>query len=165
MDQRLKNLARLARREMKAFASAHPYIGDPADLCCYCAISSYFLKILAAGFGYDLRMVEGVAFDPWDIDMLRNDADDEDEISCNHCWLEWNGYIIDITATQFNAHNGVHIVKIGNQNYFAIAELDVSDRALSKSFREWPGEQSPVRFRAELKMRIARIMGEMQIAA
>lgn len=146
MDDALVQIAKMARKEMEDFAQNHDNIGDPYDLGCYCAISSYFLRYLARHFGYHLKMVEGAAFDS-NIDFT------------NHCWLVYNDKVIDITATQFGCQKKVNIVRVGNQNYHE------RKRSTEKGFWKWPEDQSPITFKNELKRRARRLAEEVKIAA
>ena len=147
MDKQLRKLASAARKEMESFAKAHRNIGDPKDLGCYCAISSYFLRYFARLHGYNLKMVEGAAFERRDIRFT------------NHCWLEYNGKVIDITATQFGCRKKVNVVPSGHIDYYVIR------RSTETMFGKWPAEQSPITFRNELKKRARRLANELNLAA
>ena len=110
------------------------------------------LKLLARRFGYNMYLVQGVAFSPG--------AVIKDISSCNHVWLEHDDHVYDITATQFDDSwleggtriRKVHIVKIGNKNYVA-----ANDMHRRWQFEEWPGEQSPMTFQKELSARAKKI--------
>ena len=158
MDKQLKTIAQAARREMKDFARKNPGIGDPCDLACFCALASYFFKIVAERFDYDVILVEGVAFDFFD---FKNSLSD----NINHCWTEYNGKIYDLTATQFGSSRTVHIVNKTNKNYYAInAGIKVDDHNLSESFREWPSEQAPILFKRELQKRAEKVVSRLRAA-
>ena len=63
MNEDLQVIAEESRKAMEGFAEDHPQIGNTFDLGCYCAISSYFLCLVARKFGFHLTLVEGIAFD------------------------------------------------------------------------------------------------------
>lgn len=113
---------------MEHFAKDHPQIGNTFDLGCYCAISSYFLCLVARKFGFYLTLVEGVAF--------------ADYPEANHCWTQYKKTIIDITATQFGCSDKVHVVKIGNKKYKVIRRLTKT----RKNFKHDWGNQSPYEY-------------------
>jgi hypothetical protein len=66
----------------------------------------------------------------------------EDEILINHCWVEVDGKIVDITATQFGEYPEVYIVSKADMKYCAIRTI-----YWAKELREqgWPQEQRPVK--------------------
>lgn len=145
IDKFLLLLAREARKEMENFAKDHQnigdHIGDPKDLNCQCAISSYFLKLLGKRFGYNLTLVQGVAFE-------RPYSHTDNDI--NHCWIEYKDHIIDLTATQFNKKlKKVHVVNKKNENYLPLRKSCSKD-----SFKDWPEDQSPFEFKEELILRV-----------
>lgn len=158
MDSTLFKLAEAARSEMESFANEHEDIGDPVDLGCYCAIASYFLKILARKFGYNLTLVEGIAFEDVDPEDIPDD-------SVNHCWTAIDGKVVDITATQFGSDRKVHIANVGDGNYFVVKEnRQTGPQRLKTIFKAWPNDQSPLLFINELKRRATRLAGELQMA-
>ena len=73
----------------------------PYNLTGACALSSYILFLCLKRNGYKTRFVIGKCFGD------------------NHCWVELNQSIIDLTATQFNLFDKVHITKINDKNYLA----------------------------------------------
>lgn len=163
MDEILLEIAQAARNEMVLFARKHNRIGDYRDLGCFCAISSYFLKILAKKFGYRLALVEGHAFPYTPLDH-----DDLDGVDINHCWNVYNGIkIIDITATQFaGQYKSVHLDDVGCNTHYAInIRFQTGKIGLPKIFKAWPSEQSPVKFVDELKARANRLAYEIALAA
>lgn len=127
MDNQLHQIATAAREEMENFAREIDSC-NADDLSCWCGISSYFLVMVGRKFGYHLSLVEGIAFNGgWDPDQP------------NHCWVEYQGKIIDITATQFADVNKIHIVEKDDQNYDCVRR----NNAARKSLKCWLPEQSP----------------------
>lgn len=144
---------------MEKFSREHGEYGYE-DLSCLCAISSYFLVMVGRQFGYHLTLVEGLAFDE-EIDDLLSGEEELDPPSPNHCWVEYKGKIIDLTATQFDdSVKKVHIVDATSENYWWIARHNEARRRLKKS---WPNEQSPYSYIRELRKGVARI--KMKLAA
>lgn len=128
-------VATICRREMEEFAQNKDHIGSPLDLTCYCAIASYLLFLVLQLCGDQPSLVKGMAFDPIFDDIEGDDLDEQ----INHCWVELDSKIIDITATQFGIKNRVHIVSIDDENYQPII---IDANPTSKLFEGW-GNQSP----------------------
>ena len=147
-------IAQAARKEMEQFALDYPEAGGYSDLEGYCAISSYFLKILARKLGYNLTLIEGMAFENY------VDPDGTNKNDINHCWITYKGKIIDLTATQFGSKRKVHIVNVSNKNYIKIRVANIS-----KSFKTWPYNQSPDTFKKELRNRASHLVEKMRVAA
>jgi len=88
-----------------------------SDLACMCAIASSALTKAFHKAGYKkATLIEG-EFD-WG----------------GHCWVELDGEIWDITATQFGIDNEVHRTSIDDEDYHDRIKVD---------FKEWPPEQKP----------------------
>jgi hypothetical protein len=137
---------------MEKFSREHSDYGYD-HLACLCAISSYFLVMVGRQFGYHLTLVEGLAFDE-DIEDLLWD-EELDPPSSNHCWVEYKGKIIDITATQFDdSVKKVHIVDDTSENYWWITRHNLARQALKRS---WPTNQSPYAYIKELRKGVARV--------
>ena len=137
---------------MESFArwNNEAYLAD--DLECYCAIASYFLVMVGRRLGYNLALVEGVAFDE-DVDALQNGEEPQcyGEDASNHCWVEYNGEIIDLTAKQFNRGlKKVHIVDDDDENYWRLHRHNAARKRLKV---EWSDEQTPYSFLPELRRR------------
>ncbi len=138
---------------MESFARKHHFIGSwgsDLDLSCYCAIASYFLVMVGRKLGYKLTLVEGIAFDD-DIEALHNGEDFEP----NHCWVEHNGKIIDLSAMQFDPNlDRVHVVDVNDDDYWPLGRNNAVRRNLKD---EWPSDQSPYRYIKELRKRANRL--------
>lgn len=152
MDKQLRKIATASRREMEKFSREHSeYNYD--GLACLCAISSYFLAMVGRQFGYHLTLVEGLAFDEYIEDLLWDDECCEPP-DVNHCWVEYKGKIIDLTATQFDdSVRKVHIVDADSENYWPINRHNEARRRL----KTWPDDQSPYYYIKELRKGVARI--------
>ena len=128
-DKFLIDLARRVRHEVIIIAYGECCRWD--DLSEYCAIASHFLVSIAKRYGYKLNLIEGVAFEPCDYDF---------DIDTNHCWVQYKGKIIDLTATQFGVKTKIHVVDDTNKNYHTVKR----NQAVIKSMKnDWPREQTP----------------------
>ena len=83
-DPRVLHIAKRTRAWAEALARRH---GFPPDLCGLCATASAQLMLALRAKGYDAVFHENYG----------------------HCFVVLNGYIIDITATQFGKRNKVFI--------------------------------------------------------
>jgi len=95
------------------------------NLSCMCAVASYALykDLLKKGYNSDtVKFVEG---------------DFEDEY-CGHCWIEIEGFIVDVTATQFGIENEIYITKIGkDRRYIKERETDLMPNWHMKQTPYW----------------------------
>lgn len=163
MDSQLKKIATATREEMESFARKHREVGcqgSDQDLSCYCAIASFFLVMVGKKLGYKLTLVEGVAFE--EIDDLFEEPEIEDlRAQVNHCWVEYDGKIIDLSAMQFDPNlDRVHIVDTCDEEYWA---TDYDSKARKNMKKSWPNEQSPYTYIKELRKRADKL--SMEIAA
>lgn len=163
MDRQLRKIATATRAEMECFARQHRDIGfqgSDMDLSCYCAIASYFLVMMGKKFGYKLTLVEGVAFEEVD-DVFEEPELDDLRQQVNHCWVEYDGKIIDLSAMQFNPDlDRVHVTDTCDEDYWA-TDYDADVRKGMK--KDWPDEQSPYTYLKELRERANKL--SMEIAA
>ncbi len=163
MDRQLRKIATASRAEMECFARQHRDIGfqgSDLDLSCYCAIASFFLVMMGRKFGYYLTLVEGVAFEKVDNVFEEPDINDLRE-QTNHCWVEYKGKIIDLSAMQFNSDlDRVHIVDACDEDYWP---TDRNNAVRQSMKAEWPREQSPYSYLKELRERANKL--SIKIAA
>ncbi len=154
MDQQLIKIAAATRAEMESFARKHR-IGSSKNLECHCAIASYFLVMMGKKFGYNLTLIEGIAFEGPPAEPYEDEDDDENADNLNHCWVEHKGTIIDLSAMQFDSSlKKVHITDIGDEEYWAFRR----NNAVRKSLKnEWPGDQSPYSYIKELRKRANKL--------
>ncbi len=157
MDKQLKKIAAAARREMENFVRKHDKY-NVGDLCCYCAISSFFLIMLGRKFGYKMTLIEGSAFAgdmKFEREGLENGEVKLSDIMVNHCWVEYDGMIIDLTATQFQKSlKKVHVVEANNKEYLG---LNKNNKAKANFRSIWPDEQSPYFYLSELQRRAKKV--------
>jgi hypothetical protein len=117
-------LARRVRKAVVNIANGEPTSYDALDS--YCAIASHFFVSVAKRYGYKLDIVEGVAFERYDYDF---------EIDTNHCWVQYQGKIIDLTATQFGVRANIHIVNDTNKKYHAVRK---NQTVIDSLKHHWP---------------------------
>jgi len=124
--QTIRIIAREVRNHCERFTKrvAGDYISiEESDLGGLCAIASYTLRRELYKKSIDTKLIEGKWF-----------KGPTDKWGWGHCWLEWNGYIIDITATQFGVARKVCINRDRGKHYGKRTPL---------RFKEWPDEQRP----------------------
>ena len=98
----------------------------------YCAIASYRLAQRLQALGYPAKFVKG-------------------KYDCyNHCWVELEDKILDITATQFAIDNPLHVTFVDDCYYDKCTDVEL-DSEIDGFFREWawqhphrilPGEEN-----------------------
>jgi hypothetical protein len=95
-----RQLATIVRKRAEEYAERTEGF-DPKTLDSMCAIASYALVKALHKHGY--KSAKLVVFE------------DENE---GHCWVEYNGYVYDVTATQFDMRRpGVFIVRTTHDEY------------------------------------------------
>ena len=109
------------------------------DLSCSCAIASRSLVVLLSRMGYKSKIAYGV-FDEYNKFKRKKPILDD----INHAWVEIEGYIIDLTASQFSRNRKKFLdcivtnqidklyIKFGNANIRTLAP-----------FSDWPHQQIP----------------------
>lgn len=100
--EKLQELAHKIRRKSEIYARKHNYENNLEQLC---MITSYALGKEMKKLGMRPKFIEG-----------------NNEVGCNlHCWIEWRGLVIDLTATQFGCPDKVFIKRLadmdGNEYY------------------------------------------------
>lgn len=126
MKQLMKRwIAEKVREKAEVYVKKMPKTDDIDDsnLAGLCAIASFALKKELEKNGYEAQLIRGGFQDAWG----------------GHCWVECEGEIIDITATQFQIAEKVLIVPADDPRY--------EDKVIVKtrnSFRNWPLVQKPL---------------------
>jgi len=135
--QIIRLVAKRVRKACEVFVDSDECEGydfhKQRDLDCMCAVASDTLQKELRKSGIYAKFIEGKWFD-----------DKDDEWGSAHCWLEWKGYVIDITATQFDIIRKVILTKnTGNSFYYGKGKgKEMSSRS---NLRGWPKEQKPSR--------------------
>lgn len=111
--------------------------GEP-NLECFCAIAATFsLKIIPEGV---------LVFGQFQGDPSGHPRKKVCEAGWDHCWVEYQGHIFDIKATQFGAYPDVFVVPASSPLYLA-THKGAEAKAVTRMF---PPEQRPGRFRIHL---------------
>ena len=112
------------------------YDNNPKECFSCCAISSFALNKAFELFGYDSNLVYGK------FETLKVRQGD-------HCWVESDDVVYDITSTQFNPepptfipYKPINISKKGMEPYKIIVNPCVVNMDY---FNHWPEEQRPTR--------------------
>lgn len=100
----------------------------PPNLKGACAITSYILFLSLRKNGFNSKFVIGKY------------------LGLDHCWVELNKSIIDLTATQFCCFNKINVFKINDIRYTAIKK-----RIIKKDFIDWYLYQNPFNFSIKWK--------------
>jgi len=88
---KLITLARTARKKIEALSQVE---SGPAHLQGYCGIAARYIELLASKESISPDLVVGHF-------RSYNRILNEYCWRAGHCWIEYDGYIIDLTATQF----------------------------------------------------------------
>lgn len=69
----------------------------------------------------------------------------KDKIGCSvpHCWVEYYGYVVDITATQFGSNQKVYVAK-ANKSYKAYQKINDIKEA-TEDILEWTNYPTKLR--------------------
>ena len=62
-------------------------------------------------------------------------------VDVNHCWVELNGYIIDLTSSQFGADK-IIITEKKDSRYTKYQKVKLNS---FREFKDWPAQQIPRR--------------------
>jgi hypothetical protein len=132
-----KKARQLAR---KVHATAIEYAkenGMRDDLVGMCLISSTVLYILMKSYGYNAILKHGKTEKVKGLD---------EEYAYNHCWVELNNKIYDVTFKQFDKNNPLFI---GEKTPYHEAFKYVKDVEELDCFYGWAHEQIPFQFRID----------------
>lgn len=146
MEKKLVAAAHVVRSEIESFVlDKDPRDFDDVTLQGACGIASLVLVRVLRRLGVQASFVMGYYGDP---DNPYNDIDHP-----NHCWvkLQDRGLLIDVTATQFDVVERVHITSATNTRYTQL----YNDRRAVFQLGRWCG-QSHVFYTSQLSAIVAR---------
>lgn len=115
---------------------AEALFNNSSDLNGKCAICSWAIADIFRQFGYNAQVKHGLFVHE----------------SYGHCWVESDGEIYDVTATQFSRRrfkDGIYISKKFPKIYITNARMNtmymdgITVRDKSKYFKNWPKGQYP----------------------
>ena len=115
-EQLLKRVASQVRKKTERFADKEFF---PSDLMGLCIDASIALRKILWRNGIRTQLTEGYFIDDKGLDRG------------THYWLEWRGFIIDITATQFGLDKKVYICKT-DPRYKRLEEQDRPSHRVTK---------------------------------
>ena len=121
-------IASIVRLKMEELLGTEMFQDVSEDLCGACAICSVALCKSLKRFGYKADLVHG---------MYQGYA-------C-HCWVELDGKIYDMTATQFGIIEKVFITDIDDFDYL---EKDYISN-IDSFFKQWVRTQKPYKYRID----------------
>jgi hypothetical protein len=112
---KMVSISYAVRLRVESFARAlgASSYGDPMNLSGWCAIASYYLLRQLRSRGYQ------------NAKFCANE---------DHCWLEWNGCLIDLTASQFGVGRRVYITYQPREFHW---EAHRGDRAVGYVTTDW----------------------------
>lgn len=132
MENNIIEIAKDVRRKCEQYAKSgrsYPkHYNDQLDLRCMCATASACLYEAFQKASISSTFCNG---------HFNLGADNEDITVINHCWIEKEGYIIDITATQFGIDNSVYVITDNASKYLKTNEIP------SWQTMEWQWNQKP----------------------
>jgi len=101
------------------------FVNGPT-LCGYCGVGSIHIQNLAKTLGINVDLCQGV----YQSDGHRS----------GHCWIEYDGKIIDVTGTQFykDICSPIHVTSTYDDAYVIITKNSQARRILAK----WPVTQN-----------------------
>lgn len=115
----VKKIAKRVRKKVEGFSKTTDFYFP--DLECWCAISSELLYRELAKHGIPSTFVVG------------------SYKGYGHAWIEVNGCIVDITATQFGVTKRVYVVKNTNKKYNGKL---FGKAAFNDVYTTWPADQT-----------------------
>lgn len=131
-DQELINLLRIAKIARKDIEALNLSLGDRMKMTGYCGIGSRWLQSLAASNGIKVDFVVGRFV--------------SGRYNSQHCWIEYRGIIIDITASQFNLFP-IHLCSSTDVRYRHRAENKLAFTLM----KNWPETQRYHKFHWRLR--------------
>lgn len=139
----LIEVAELVRWEIEAFVLNRDCSISYKDLCGACGIGSWVLNRVYRRLGVNSHFVMG---------RYDKNSHFHDTYYGNHCWLEIDKHIVDVTATQFGVPDRVFVTGFDNPCYRA----EYYDRAAFCRLSRW-GDQSQSSWRHELQEIVNRV--------
>ena len=132
-DKELKLLFKVAKRARRDLEVLNLINKDNLNMIGYCGIGARWLQHLAKRKGMKVDFIIGRY---------------NDEInSSHHCWVEYDGYIIDITATQFGFSDNISLIDETDYRYNKTAKNSKAIRLM----KNWPHYQKYIKCTNALK--------------
>ncbi len=124
MEKKIKRIAMRVRKVMIAHAET---VGYRSDLGGMCAVASFTLSRMLCREGIPAYPVVGYCCGE------------------GHCWVEVNGKVVDITATQFREYEDKPYLtfSLADKEYNHYETLEVMNTESTDKLDDWPPEQRP----------------------
>lgn len=144
LDPKIKRLAKGVRKacEKLAFSKqALPFdFYREKDLTCMCAVASKFLFDCLKDNSFKPILVAG----HWN----KLDGD----LETNHCWIEVDNHLIDLTATQINIKEKVVILPLQKtKRAYTLKNKMRTLKEIKNEFKGWSDAQSPLALKFSYK--------------
>lgn len=163
INQKILKVLESVRTLMDSFASSKESknydFHSKEDLQCACCITSKVLFDILKEQGKSPKLCIGIFFDGYTIGLkTKGKSPSELKPYVNHCWIELDGKILDLTATQFNEPSikhefvfpKIHITYKSDKKYLKV--YDNSLKGFKTEISQWPRSQKPnVRLLKKLK--------------
>ena len=135
----LKRLGLMLRRELKPFIDENTPKDFYGNFGGACGFMSYAMYQLLRRLGEKPRLaVAGGIF-----------------AGCSHCWVEIDGYIVDLTATQFGYTRPVQVVTRPSEWH---KPRKYEGAAALRELRTWKGGQNPLGSARVIGRAVSKVM-------
>ena len=132
-DEKLQVLIKVAKRARRDLEVLNLLSGGNLNMTGYCGVGSRWLQRLAHKKGIDIDFIVGKYNDHI--------------VSSDHCWVQYNGYIIDITATQFGFVDRIIVLKDNDFRY----TCRLKNIKAIVAMKNWPHSQKFIKHNNKLK--------------
>lgn len=145
--QTIERIGLSVRRTVKRWANDNPFISLD-DMMGACAITSYTLWMILKELGCQQAKLVCL----------------EDHHCSGHCYVEYAGHIIDVTATQFDPTlPSVYVCEISKKSQHDFYRMPKSyhDNQAVERIKTWIDDQQPERYETKIARYVTRIVNEM----
>jgi len=134
-----KRLGLMLRKELKPFVDEHTPEDFYGNFGGACGFMSYAMYLLLRRLGEKPKLaVAGGIY-----------------VGCSHCWVEVDGYIVDLTATQFGYKKPVQVVTRPSEWH---KPRKYEGRKALAELKSWNGRQNPLGSTREINRAVGRVM-------
>lgn len=121
----LLQLANVARKDIELLVPDY----YPDNLCSACGSASYHLMRLANLSNIYPTFVGGY--------FIREGNQEPNKFFDGHCWIEYQNYIIDLTATQFGSYPDINVVAKNDYHYSVFDFRSDNQYAVWDDIKSW----------------------------
>lgn len=137
--KKLKRLGRLLRVELQSFVKEHTSSDFYGNFGGACGFMSYAMYLLLRRLGIKSKLVVAGG----------------DFIGCSHCWVEVDGLIVDLTATQFGYKRPVQVVTRPSEWH---KPVKYRGAAALRELKTWNGRQNPLNGVKTISRAVERVL-------